>query len=222
MLEDQNDHQNEQGQQQIFHGAEVFCAVAAAKGIDTHRDQRKTDGKHNRTGDDRREELAQGLEEEAQHAFKNAADDGCTHNGTIGQHTAAHTADNTVEHANKAGTGTHDDGHATAHGADGEQLHQRDHTGHEHGTLQQRDLQICELTTRNAAGTGDDQQRGQVAHKHGADMLQTQRDRLFQGHFCVELIRRLFELDFLQMFHSPQILTKIILFDCFTKKADLL
>ena len=174
------------------------------------------------TGDDRREKLAQRLEEEAQHAFKDAADDGCTHNGTIGQHTAAHTADNTVEHANKAGTGTHDDGHATAHGADGEQLHQCDHTGHEHGTLQQRDLQICELTTRNAAGTGDDQQRGQVAHKHGADMLQTQRDRLFQGHFCVELIRRLFELDFLQMFHSPQILTKIILFDCFTKKADLL
>jgi len=83
-------------------------------------------------------------------------------------------------------------------------------------------VQICELTTRNAAGTGDDQQRGQVAHEHGADMLQTQRDRLFQGHFCVELIRRLFELDFLQMFHSPQILTKIILFDCFTKKADLL
>ena len=181
-----------------------------------------TDGKYNRTGDDRREELAQGLEEEAQHAFKNATDDGCTHNGTIGQHTAAHTADNTVEHADKTGTGTHDDGHTTAHGADGEQLHQCDHTGHEHGTLQQRDLQICELTTRNAAGTGDDQQRGQVAHKHGADMLQTQRDRLFQGHFCVELIRRLFELDFLQMFHSPQILTKIILFDCFTKKADLL
>ena len=30
--------------------------------------------------------------------------------------------------------------------------------------------------------------RGQVAHKHGADMLrQTQRDRLFQGHFCVGL-----------------------------------
>ena len=159
--------------------------------------------------DDRREKLAQRLEEEAQHAFKDAADDGCTHNGTIGQHTAAHTADNTVEHANKAGTGTHDNGHATAHGADGE-------------PLQQRDLQICKFTTRNAAGTGDDQQRGQVAHKHGADMLQTQRDRLFQGHFCVELIRRLFELDFLQMFHSPQILTKIILFDCFTKKADLL
>ena len=34
-----------------------------------------TDGKHNRTGDDRRENLAQRLEEEAQHAFKDAADD---------------------------------------------------------------------------------------------------------------------------------------------------
>ena len=61
MLEDQNDHQNEQGQQQIFHGAEVFCAVAAAKGIDAHRNQRKTDGKYNRTGDDRRENLRRGL-----------------------------------------------------------------------------------------------------------------------------------------------------------------
>ena len=120
MLEDQNDHQYEQGKQKIFHGAKVFCAVAAAKGIDAHRDQRKTDGKYNRTGDDRREKLAQRLEEEAQHAFKDAADDGCTHNGTIGQHTAAHAADNTVEHADKTGTGAHDDGHTTAHGADGE------------------------------------------------------------------------------------------------------
>ena len=140
MLEDQNDHQNEQGQQQVFHGAEILGAVAAAKGIDAHRDQRKADGKHHRTGNDRREELAQGLEEEAQHAFKDAADDGSTHNCTIGQHTTAHAAHNTVEHANKTGTGAHDDGHTAAHGSNGKQLHQRDHAGHKHGTLQQRDL----------------------------------------------------------------------------------
>ena len=53
-----------------------------------------------------------------------------------------------------------------------------------------------------------ERQRGQVAHEHGADMLQTQRDGLLQGHLGVELICRLLELDFLQMFHSPQTLTK--------------
>ncbi len=61
-------------------------------------------------------------------------------------------------------------GTCAAHRADGEQLHQRDDTCHEHGVLQQADLQVSKLTACNAAGTGDDQQRGQVAHEHGGGM----------------------------------------------------
>ena len=204
MLEDQDDHQNEQSQQQVFHGAEVLGLVAAAKGVDAHGDQRQTDGKHHGTRNHRGEELAQRLQEEAQHALKNAANDGGTHDGTVGQHTAAPGAYHTVEHPDKTGAGTHDDGHAAAHGSDGEQLHQGDHTCHEHGTLQQGDLQVCKLTACNTTGAGDDQQRGQVTHEHGADVLQAQRDRLPQGHFGFKLISRFFKLDFLQKIHSPQ------------------
>lgn len=43
------------------------------------------------------------------------------------------------------------------------------------------------LAACNAAGAGNDQQRGQVAHEHGADMLQAQRDGLPQGHFGFKL-----------------------------------
>ena len=204
MLEEQDDHQHEQCQQQVFHRAEVLGFVAAAEGVDAYRNQRKADGKHHRAGDHRREEPAQRLQEEAQHAFKNTADDGCAHNRTIGQHTAAHRAHNAVEHANKAGAGAHDNRYCTAHGSDGEQLHQRDDTCHEHGALQQGDLQVCKLAACNAAGAGNDQQRGQVAHEHGADVLQAQRDGLTQGHFGFKLISRFFKLDFLQKFHSPQ------------------
>ena len=221
MLEDQDDHQHEQSQQQVFHGAEVLGFVAAAKGVDAHGDQRQTDGKHHGTRDHRGKELPQRLQEKAQHALKNAADDRGTHDGTVGQYTAAHGAYHTVEHPDKTGAGTHDNGHAAAHGSDGEQLHQGDHTCHEHGTLQQGDLQVCKLTTCNAAGTGDDQQRGQVAHEHSADVLQTQGDGLLQRHFTVKLIRSFFQLNFLQTFHSPQSLN---VFDVFIalQKADSL
>ena len=204
VLEEQDDHQHEQCQQQVLHRAEVLGLVATAEGVDTYRNQRKTDGKHHRAGNHRREEPAQRLQEKAQHAFKNTADDGCAHDRAIGQHTAAHRAHNAVEHANKAGTGTHDNRYCAAHGSDGEQLHQRDDTCHEHGALQQGDLQVRKLAACNAAGAGDDQQRGQVAHEHGADVLQAQRNGLPQGHFGFKLISRFFKLDFLQKFHSPQ------------------
>ena len=221
VLEDQDDHQHEQSQQQVFHGAEVLGLVAAAKGVDAHGDQRQTDGKHHGTRDHRGEELPQGLQEKAQHALKNAADDRGTHDGTVGQHTAAHGAYHTVEHPDKTGAGTHDDGHAAAHGADREQLHQRDHTSHEHGALQQGDLQVCKFTTGNAAGTGDDQQRGQVAHEHGADMLQAQGDGLAQRHLAIKLVSSLFKFDFLQMFHSPQNLD-VLGFGCFAKSGFII
>ena len=117
------------------------------------------------------------------------------HNRAIGQHTAAHRANNAVEHANKAGTGTHDNRYCATHGSMVNSCTSV--------TIPATNMALCSRVTCSlqtpppamAAGAGDDQQRSQVAHEHGADMLQTQRDRLFQGHFCVELIRRLFELD---------------------------
>ena len=195
VLEEQDDHQHEDGQQQVLHGAEVLGCVAAAEGVDTDRDQRQTDGQHDRARDHRGEELAQGLEEEAQHGFEQAAQDGRTHDGTIGQHTAAHGSRDAVEHAQEAGAGAHDDGDLTADRADGKQLHQRDDAGHEHGVLQQADLQVSELAARQTAGARDDEQRGQVADEHGEHMLQAQRDRLAKGHLGFEVVSRLLQLN---------------------------
>ena len=195
MLEEQDDHQHEDGQQQVLHGAEVLGCVAAAEGVDTDRDQRQTDGQHDRARDHRGEKLAQRLEEEAQHGFEQAAQDGRTHDGTISQHTAAHGCRNAVEHAQEAGAGAHDDGDLTADRADGKQLHQRDDAGHEHGILQQADLQVRELAARQTAGARDDEQRGQVADEHGEHMLQAQRDRLAKGHLGFEVVSRLLQLN---------------------------
>ena len=188
MLEEKDDHQHEEGQQQIFHRAEILGFVAAAEGVDAHRDQGKTDGKHHGAGDDGGEQLAQGLEEDAQHALKDAAQNGGAHDGTVGRHAAAHGGSHAVEDAQKARRRAHDDGHLAAHGADAVQLHQRDDAGHEHGVLQQAHLQIGKLAACNAAGAGDDQQRGQIAHKHGENVLQAQRDGVLQRHFCLKLI----------------------------------
>ena len=195
MLEEEDNHQHEDGQQQVLHGAEVLGCIAAAKGVDAHRDQRQTDGQHHRACDHRGEELAQGLEEEAQHRFEQAAQNGRAHNGAVGQHAAAHGSRHAVENAEEAGRGAHDDGNLTAHGADGKQLHQRDHTGHEHGVLQQTDLKVGEFTARQTACARDDEQRGQVADEHGKYMLQAQRNGLSKGHLRVKLVCALLQID---------------------------
>ena len=162
--------------------------VAAAKGIDAHRNQAQTNGHHHRTSDNRGEELAQGFQEEAQHGFKQAANDGGPHDGPVGHHPAAHGGGHGIEDPNKAGGGTHDDGHLAAHGPDGKQLHQGHNARHQHGILQKMELQLCKLPTGNAADAGNDQQRGQIAHKHGENVLQAQRDGVLQRHFCLKLI----------------------------------
>ena len=48
-------------------------------------------------------------------------------------------------------------------------------------------LQVGEFAPGDTAGAGDDEQRRQVAHKHGKNVLQSQGDGLLQGHFSVQL-----------------------------------
>ena len=102
MLEEQDDHQHENCQQQVFHRAKVLCTVAAAERVDADGDQRQADGQHDRAGNDRGEQLAQRLEEDAEDALKDAAQNGRAHNGTIGHDAAAHGSRHTVEHAQEA------------------------------------------------------------------------------------------------------------------------
>ena len=102
MLEEEDDHQHEDGQQQVLHRAEVLGCVAAAEGVDAHGDEGQTDGQHDRAGDHRREQLAQGLQKDAQHALEQAAQNGCAHHGAVGRDAAAHGSRHTVEHAQEA------------------------------------------------------------------------------------------------------------------------
>ena len=172
-----------------------------AEGAHAHADQRQTDGHDHRAGDHRREEAAQGFEEGAQHRLKQAAHNGGTHHGAVAQDAAAHDGVDALEHADEAGTGTHDDGHLAADGAHREQLDQRDDAGHQHGVLEQRHLDPGEFLRPAAGrtGTGDDQDGGQVAHEHGQHMLQAQGYRLTPGQFALELVGSdiLLVLDFL-------------------------
>ena len=210
MLEEEDDHQHEDGQQQVLHRAEVLGCVAAAEGVDAHGDEGQADGQHDRAGDHRREQLAQGLQKDAQHALEQAAQNGCAHHGAIGRDVAAHGGSHAVEHAQEARAGTHDDRHFAAHRAEAVQLHQRDDARHEHGVLQQAHLQVCELTAREAAGAGDDEQRGEVAHEHGEHVLQSQRNSVAQRHFRLKLVCRIFQ--FSAFYHIPGSFTSLQVF----------
>ena len=210
MLEEEDDHQHEDGQQQVLHRAEVLGCVAAAEGVDAHGDEGQTDGQDDRAGDHRREQLAQGLQKDAQHALEQAAQNGCAHHGAVGRDAAAHGGSHAVEHAQEARAGTHDDRHFAAHRAEAVQLHQRDDARHEHGVLQQAHLQVCELTAREAAGAGDDEQRGEVAHEHGEHVLQSQRDSVAQRHFRLKLVCRIFQ--FSAFYHTPGSFTSLQVF----------
>ena len=212
VLEVQNHSQHEDCQQQVLHGTKVLGGVAAAEGVDTNGDQAQTNGHNHSAGNNSGEEFTQRLQEETQDTFKQAADDGCAHNGTVGDDTAAHGSCNGIENTQEAGGGTHNDGDIAADGADGEQLNQSNDTCDQHRVLQQVQLQFCKFATGDAAGAGDDQQGGQVADKHGQNVLQTQRDSLGQRHLSVQLEG--FFRQFVSLLHSGTsfiyVFTKVI------------
>ena len=74
MLEEKDNTKYKQAKQQVFDRTEVLSLKAAAKGIDTYGNQRQTDRQYNSAADNRREEATDALEHEAEHRFKNAAD----------------------------------------------------------------------------------------------------------------------------------------------------
>ena len=161
----------------------------AAEGAHAHADEGQTDGHNHGAGDDCGEQLTQGLQEGTQHGLKQAAYNRRAHHGTVSQDAAAHAVGHALEDTDKAGAGAHDDGDLTAHGADGEQLDQGDQTGHQHGVLEQRDLNGRKLLCAAAGGTGvgDDQDGGQIAHKHGQNVLEAQRNGLPQRQTALKV-----------------------------------
>ena len=203
VLDHEDHHEYEKCEQQIFHRAEVLRGVAAAEGIDADRDQRQADTQNDRAGDDRREKPAQRLEEEAEHGFKQTAENGRAHDRAVGDHAAAHRRRNAVEHADKARARAHDDRNLAADRADGEQLNERYHARNEHRVLKDADLKIRELAACNAARAHDDEQRREVADEHGENVLESERNSSCQRHFGVEIVRRIHRNSFILHTHTP-------------------
>ena len=174
MLQRNDDHQHQSSQEQVFHGAVILRGASAAEGSHTYGNQGQTDGKHHGTGHNCREEAAQGLQHKAQNRLKKAANQGSSQNRAVRQDTAAHNACHAVEYADKAGAGTHDNRHLSAHRTDGVQLNQGYNSRHQHGVLQKRYLHLRKFRTgADSAGSCDNQNRGQISHKHGQHMLES-------------------------------------------------
>ena len=68
---------------------------------------------------------------------------------------------------------------------DREQLHQCADTGNQHGTLDQH----CHIRSRQSAGSAYDQDRSDICHEHGEDMLQAKGNRLMHRHHAVQLVQ---------------------------------
>ena len=186
MLHRQDDDEDDKRQAQVLGGTEISRAVAAAERIDADADEAQADRKDDGTRDDGREEAAQRLQEETEHSLEQAADDRSAHDGAVSNEAAAHRRRYGIEHADEARRRAHDDRNPTANRADAEKLDQGHNACDPHGVLQQRQLDIGELGSRQAARTRHDQKRRQVAHEHGQDMLQSQGYRLSEGHVSLE------------------------------------
>ena len=165
---------------------QISRAVAAAERVDADADEAQADRKDDGTRDDGREEAAQRLQEETKHSLEQAADDRSAHDGAVGNETAAHRRRYGIEHADEARRRAHDDRNPAANRPDAEKLNQGHNACDPHGVLQQRQLDIGKLGSRQAARTRHDQKRRQVTHEHGQNMLQSQGYRLSEGHVSLE------------------------------------
>ena len=186
VLEDQDNSHNRQSNQKVFNRTVIRGRISAAERGHTYADQRKSDGEHDGSGNDGREEFAQRLQENTEDRFKQAAQNTCAHNGAVSDHAAAHRFRNAGEHADKTGACSHNNRNFSADRADGKKLDQRNNAGDEHGVLQQRNLQGHQFTA--VAGRRNDEDRREVADKHGENVLQSQRNRLMQRKTAFKFI----------------------------------
>ena len=159
--------------------AVISCAGTACEVVDTHRQQGKADGHNHQAGDNRREELFQRLDKEAQHDLKQTADERSAHNRAV----AIGCADG-LTGSDKTGAGTHDHRQAAAGFPDGVQLNEGGDAGDKHGVLNQGRFQAGRHLQRAA----DNEQRRDISQEHGQHMLDAQRNGFGQGDSAVQLV----------------------------------
>ena len=204
MLENEDCNERHKAEEEVPQRTVVGVCAAAAEKADADGKQAQANGYDNRTGDHRREESAQGLDDEAQTGLKESANQRGTHhravgidasrntggNGT-GRDAGHHTCGNGFIDADKAGGRTHHDRQSRADRPDGIELQKCDDSRHQHCVLQQGDTQRSESGVRRDAADGHKDHDGrEIADKHGQHMLQAKRNGLQQRDPAVQIVCR--------------------------------
>ena len=164
---------------QVFRFAEAGVSEAAAEGVGADAEQGETDGRHDAGRHDGRHKAAPPPRSQPQHPFEAAADEGCAQDGAV----AVPGADD-AERGHEGEADAHDDRQPAAQGTDGEQLQQGPDAGNDHGCLDQ----AADFRRTEFAHAADDQNRRDVGHEHGQDMLQAERNGLLHGNFSIQLV----------------------------------
>ena len=166
-LERQTGDQRDQAQRQVLPAAEILGPGAAAEAFGAHGQQREADRRDHDGRDDRRHEPAPVAGRQTQDQLQQAADQHRTDHGAVSlvradRHGGGHIGERDAGHHRQART---DQPRAVQLQAGAQARHQQ--TGLNHRGR---------LFRGHPGGGGDDEDRRQVGHEHGHDVLQTERD----------------------------------------------
>ena len=178
-VEHQAGHQGDGTDNQVLRLAEVGIPEPAAEGIGADAEQGEPDGRHDAGRHDGRHKAAPPPRAQAQHPFEAAADEGGAQDSAV----PVLDADD-AERGHESETDAHDDRQPAAQGPDGKHLQQGPDTGDDHGRL---DETAC-LFRPQMHHAGYNQNRRDVGHEHGQDMLQAERNGLLHGNFSIQLV----------------------------------
>ena len=164
----------------LAHDEVVGVAGATCHIMDRRGVQGKADGEDDSTCDDRREQLADLLDEDADDHGDHAADD---HRSGNAGNAAATSSDGLHTGQVSKADAKHDRQSRAEFAPDGEQLQQRRYSGHDQGRLNQKNT----LRLGQADDIGDDNCRRDAADDHGDQMLQRHGQGNANGRDAVEL-----------------------------------
>ena len=175
----QADHQRERSDNPVMKAAEIGRALSARKAIGSDGKERETDGGHHRGCHDMGNQLGPLVWKKAQKALHHTAHDNGSH-----QRTHALVASDRDGQRKEGERDTHHDRQARAHLPDGIQLHKGADAGNDHTILNQSGTDAL----IQAYDARQDDDRGDVGHEHGQDVLKSEGNGLRQRHSSIQLI----------------------------------